>query len=139
METTVAAPAWSPSKESIYLGTNDGRLLVAAFEPKVRATSAQAKNVSFKVSSTESLRVVGEVMPKKHATAIRDIVLHADGTMITSGDEPVSFVWKTENGNQVAYVSFLNGLQGNVTSAQFPGRTPARKSFGILKESQFNR
>ena len=39
--------------------------------------------------------------------------------MVTSGDEPVAFVWKTENGNQVAYVSFLNGLQGNITSAQF--------------------
>ncbi len=119
METTVTAAASSPSKESIYLGTNDGRLLVAAIEPKVRATSVQTKNVSFNASSTESLRVVGEVLPKKHATAIREIVLHADGTMITSGDEPVAFVWKTENGNQVTYVSFLNGLQGNVTSAQF--------------------
>ena len=119
METVVTAAASSPSKESIYLGTNDGRFMVAAIEPKARSTSTQAKNVAFTPSSSASLRVIGEVLPKKHATAIRELVLHADGTLVTSGDEPVAYVWQTENGNQVSYVSFLNGLQGNVTSAQF--------------------
>ena len=119
LEIEISAAASSPSNDRFYLGTKDGRIVLATIEPKSRTTLTQSRSVSFDENPIEMLRVIREVMPKKHTTAIRKIMMHADGRMVSIGAEPVAHVWQTEAGDNVSYVSFLHGLHGNVTCTQF--------------------
>jgi len=109
----VVSAALSFPQKKLYLGMDDGRLLVATLD------SAIGKSLNVSVLQNV-LTLESEVQPKKHATAIRGIEVHSDGTVLTFGEEPVIHVWKTEPGTgNLTYASFLVGLHGNVTNAKF--------------------
>lgn len=113
--TAVAASA----SDRIFLGTKDGRILAAAIDPLSNAMQNKARKVAFESDPLPTLQIVNEVLPRKHTTAIRNISLHPDGKLVSFGAEPVAHVWQMEPNDAVAYVSFLNGLKGNVTCVQF--------------------
>lgn len=105
----VSSAAISFALQKVYLGLDDGRLLIAALG------SGSGKTI-------DVLTVESEVQPTKHTTAIRGIEVHADGTVLTFGEEPVIHVWKSESGtSNLNYASFLVGLNGNVSNAKFLG------------------
>ena len=103
----VSSAAMAFAQQKLYLGLDDGRLLIAA----LGSGSGKARDV---------LTIESEVQPKKHTTAIRGIEVHSDGTILTFGEEPVIHVWKTDSGaSNLNYASFLVGLNGNVSNAKF--------------------
>ena len=107
----VSSAAMAFAKQKVYLGLDDGRLLIAT----LGSTSGKTLN---------QLTIESEVQPKKHTTAIRGIEVHSDGTVLTFGEEPVIHIWKAESGtSSLTYASFLVGLHGNVSNAKFLGES----------------
>lgn len=117
----VSTAAISLDQKRIYLGLNDGSLLIASVEQASTKDVSVQQNLQPKAPATmTTLAITSEIQPKKHSTAVRGIEVHSDGTVLTFSDEPVVHVWRIDpNTGSLNYASHLVGLAGNVTNAKF--------------------
>ena len=121
IETRVTTAAITFDQQRVYLGLNDGSILVAKIDQATtRGVSLQQNRLVQKPIATAVLQIESEIQPKKHSTAVHGIEVHVDGTVLTHSDEPVVHVWRQEPISQrLEYASFLAGLTGNVSHVTF--------------------
>lgn len=120
IETRVSTAAMAMDQQRVYLGLSDGSILVGKIDQATSRGVSQQNRLIQKPTVEATLLIESEVQPKKHSTAVRGIVAHADGTVLTRSDEPVVHVWRQEPvSHRLEYDSFLAGLAGNISHATF--------------------
>ena len=120
IETRVSTAAMATDQQRVYLGLSDGSILVGKIDQATTRGVSQESRLIQKPSVEATLLIESEVLPKKHSTAVRGIVVHADDTVLSHSDEPVVHVWRQEPvSNRLEYTSFLAGLNGNVSHVTF--------------------
>ena len=121
IETRVTTAAMTFDQQKVYLGLNDGSILVAKIDQATtRGVSSQQNRLILKPATAATLQIESAIQPKKHSTAVRGIDVHMDGTVLTHSDEPVVHVWRQEPiTHRLEYASFLAGLTGNVRHVTF--------------------
>ncbi len=97
------------AKDTLIIGTDKGSLFTVALPP---------------ASDAQKLIVVGpefKKLPQKHQSAIKSIVVHSDGTLLTTAFEPVVHVWRAAPTELAGWKhdTSLAGTPDNVGGAAF--------------------
>ncbi len=115
--------AFSGNGERLIVGTEDGKLYSGQLIPGGSDSLVQNANQT-------SYQLV-EILPVMHRSAIRSIRTFADGTFLTTADEPVIHVWKQKpatvaagrSADEWVHDTHLIGTSGNVAAAVFAGES----------------
>ena len=120
LETQVSSAAMSSNRQRVYLGLSDGSILVTKISQATTRGASQLDRLVQKPSNNSTIQVESEVQPKKHSTAVRNIEVHTDGTVLSHSDEPVVHLWREDStSHRLEYASYLAGLTDNVSHAIF--------------------
>jgi len=113
----ISAVAYSTGR--LILGTESGRMFSTTYVPgsNLSPAAADGERRDFGIDLTAEALVE---IPQQHISAIKSIVVHSDGTLLTLADEPLVHLWKVaETPSGFRHEERLTGTIQNINRAAF--------------------